>query len=69
MKYSPPIFLMFECTLDTDMSSPILTSQEAFRPIERSNLFSVFRIKKTLLLVNSSFWFPELSVSKMIKFS
>lgn len=69
MKYSLFIFLMLEWTLDTDMSSPILTSHEAFRPIYKFDLFSVFKMKNTLLFENSSLWFPELKVSSMMKLS
>lgn len=69
MKYSLLIFLIFECTRETEISSPILTSQDAFLPIYKFDLLSVFRIKKTLLLENSSLWFPELKVSRMIKLS
>ena len=54
MKYSLLIFLIFECTRETEISSPILTSQDAFLPIYKFDLLSVFRIKKTLLLENSS---------------
>lgn len=69
MKYSCPIFLMFAWILDTEISSPILTSQEAFLPIYKLVLFSVFRMKKTLDFVNSSLWLPELNVSRMMKLS
>lgn len=69
IKYSLLIFLMFEWILDTEMSSAILTSQEAFLPICKLCLLSVLRMKNTLDLLNSSFWLPELRVSKMMKFS
>lgn len=69
IKYSLPIFLMLAWILDTEMSSPILTSQDAFRPICRFVLFSVLRMKKTFALVNSSFCWPELSVSRIMKLS
>ena len=69
MKYSLPIFLMLAWTLETEMSSPILTSQDAFLPICKLVLFSVFRMKNTFALVNSSFCYPELKVSRIMKFS
>ena len=69
MKYSLLSFLILAWTLETDISSPILTSHEAFLPIYRLDLFSVFNMKNTFDLVNSSFWFPELSVSRIMKLS
>ena len=69
MKYSLLIFLIFEWTRETEMSSPILTSQDAFLPICKFTLFSVFKMKNTLLFENSSFWLPELKVSRIIKLS
>ena len=69
IKYSFAIFLMLEWILDTEISSAILTSQEAFLPICRLCLLSVLRMKNTFDLLNSSFWFPELRVSRIIKFS
>lgn len=60
---------MLECILDTEISSPILTSQVAFLPIWRWDLFSVFKMKKTFCFVSSSLWLPELSVSRMMKLS
>lgn len=69
IKYSCPIFLMFEWILDTEISSPILTSHEAFLPICKFYLVSVFKMKKTLLFENSSFWLPELNVSNIMKLS
>ena len=60
---------MREWVLDTDISSPILTSQVVFLPIWRVYLFSVFSIKNTFDFVYSSFWMPELNVSKIMKLS
>jgi len=69
MKYSFPILRMREWVRETDMSSPILTSQEVFLPIWSVDLLSVLRMKKTFDLVNSSLWLFELRVSRMMKLS
>ena len=46
---------MFECTRDTEISSPTMTSHVAFLPIEKIYLFSVFKMKNIFDLVDSSF--------------
>lgn len=60
---------MMACSLDTEMSLAILTSQELFLPNLKVVFISVFKMKKIFYFADSSFLSPDARVSSMIKLS